>query len=111
MLRVLDPAKAVRHRGWPEDLDLTLPLTLLGDDTSPSAPMLLRITAGAGELTPRPGAQPALVLTSRQFAHWYAGGYRTPAAALLDGVHGEPQSVAQLVRATAEHEPWMPEYF
>lgn len=111
MLRVLDPAEAVRRRGWPEDLDLTLPLTLRGENNSPSAPMLLRIAAGTGDLTPHPGAQHELVLTPRQFAHWYAGGYRTPAAALLDGVHGEPRSVAQLVRATADREPWMPEYF
>ncbi|MFI5864648.1 enhanced intracellular survival protein Eis [Streptomyces sp. NPDC051546] len=111
MLRILDPAEAVRRRGWPEDLDLTLPFTLRTDDGSPSAPLLLRIASGAGELTPHSGERHELALTSRQFAHWYAGGYRTPAAALLDGVHGEPRSVAQLVRATSDREPWMPEYF
>lgn len=111
MLRILDPAEAVRRRGWPEDLDLTLPLTLRADDDSPSAPLLLRITSGVGDLTPHSGKRHELALTDRQFAHWYAGGYRTPAAALLDGVRGEPRSVAQLVRATADREPWMPEYF
>ncbi|MFE6412194.1 enhanced intracellular survival protein Eis [Streptomyces sp. NPDC057837] len=113
MLRILDVAEAVRRRGWPEDLDLTLPLALRshGGDSSP-APMVLRITAGTADLTRHPGARrPELVLTLRQFAHWYAGGYRTPSAALLDGVHGEPCSVAQFVRATADREPWMPEYF
>ncbi|MFJ4741152.1 enhanced intracellular survival protein Eis [Streptomyces sp. NPDC088775] len=111
MLRVLNPAEAVRRRGWPEELDLALPLALRGDHNGPPSPMLLRVTAGTGDLTPHPGARHGLVLTSRQFAHWYAGGYRTPAAALLDGVHGEPRSVAQLVRATTDREPWMSEYF
>lgn len=113
MLRILDPAEAVRRRGWPENLDLDLPLSLRTDADSPAAPapMLLRVTSGAGDLTPHSGGRNELALTPRQFAHWYAGGYRTAAAALLDGVRGEPRSVAQLVRATAEREPWMPEYF
>ncbi|MEU4030630.1 GNAT family N-acetyltransferase [Streptomyces anulatus] len=113
MLRILDPAEAVRRRGWPEDLDLALPLTLHTDADSPAAPapMLLRITSGTGDLTPHSGGRNELALTHRQFAHWYAGGYRTPASALLDGVRGEPRSIARLVRATAEREPWMPEYF
>ncbi|MFF2374922.1 enhanced intracellular survival protein Eis [Streptomyces xiamenensis] len=111
MLRILDPAGAVRRRGWPEDLDLTLPLALRGDDESPPVPMLLRITAGTADLTSYAGSGHDLVLTSRQFARWYAGGYRTPAAAVLDGVHGQASSVARLVRGTADREPWMAEYF
>lgn len=111
MLHILDPAEAVRLRGWPEDVDITLPLMLRATGTGPPAPMVLRIASGAADLTPRPGGRHEATLTDRQFAHWYAGGYRTAAAALLDGVHGEPRAVARLVRATAEREPWMPEYF
>ncbi|MFJ2608409.1 sterol carrier protein domain-containing protein [Streptomyces sp. NPDC087425] len=111
MLRILDPAEAVRRRGWPDDLDLTLPLTLRTDDDSPSAPLLLRIASGAGDLTPHSGERHELALTSRQFAHWYAGGNRMTAAAVVDGIHGEPRAVAELVRATADREPWMSEYF
>lgn len=111
MLRILDPAEAVRRRGWPEDLDVALPLTLRAVEGSPPASMLLRITSGAADLTPDSGKRDEVALTARQFAHWYAGGYRTPAAALLDGVRGQPRAVAHLVRATADREPWMPEYF
>lgn len=110
MLRVLDPARAVAMRGWRDDLDLALPLGLVTEDGERTRRYTLRVAAGTGELAPSSG-EAHLTLTRRQFAVWYAGGYRTAPAALLAGVRGDPQEVARLVRATADREPWLPEYF
>ncbi|MFB6551258.1 enhanced intracellular survival protein Eis [Streptomyces sp. NPDC056405] len=110
LLRVLDLRKAVRLRGWPADADLALPIEVTnhaGDDTSCFS---IRIHDGTGELEPsgRPGH---VTLTQGQFAVWYAGGYRTTAAALLSGVHGDPAAVRQLIHATSDQEPWMADHF
>ncbi len=110
MLRVLDVVEAVRLRGWPDDLDVTIRLEVAGETGDTTERFTLRLTAGKGELAPST-REGALRLTRRQFAVWYAGGYRTVAAAMLAGVHGDPQEVARLVRATADREPWLPEYF
>jgi predicted acetyltransferase len=100
----------VRLRGWPDDLDVTIRLEVTGDTGDTTERFTLRIATGKGELAPS-AREGALRLTRRQFAVWYAGGYRTVAAAMLAGVHGDPQEVARLVRATADREPWLPEYF
>lgn len=110
MLRILDPRQAVRARGWPENLDTAIPLEVAHSAGAEPERCTLRITAGAGDLEPsrRPGR---CTLTSRQFAVWYAGGYRTATAAALAGVTGAPSAIADLVHATAEREPWLPEHF
>ncbi|MFJ4689437.1 enhanced intracellular survival protein Eis [Streptomyces sp. NPDC088789] len=109
MLRILDAAKAVKLRGWPTDLDLTLPLTI----STPARPTTytLRIHGGHGELAPDSGPGHPVSLTERQFARWYAGGYRSPAAAALDGVDGDITGITRLVAAAGGAEPWLPEYF
>ncbi|MEH6373909.1 GNAT family N-acetyltransferase [Streptomyces sp. KLMMK] len=112
MLRILDLPQAVRLRGWPEDLDLTLPLDVVCETGAATQRYVLQITRGAAELAPTASeGGRSLTLTRRQFAIWYAGGYRTAAAAALAGVHGDPQEITQLVRATSDREPWLPEYF
>ncbi len=110
MLRILDLAQAVRLRGWPDDLDLTIPLEVADDTSGTTERFTLRITAGQGELTPST-ADGVLRLTRRQFAVWYAGGYRTVATATLAGVHGDPHAMARFVHATTDREPWLPDYF
>jgi predicted acetyltransferase len=109
MLRILDASKAVNLRGWPRELELALPLTL----TSPTgdSSFTLHVVGGQAELETAPGSKPRLVLTEQQFAVWYAGGYRSAASALLDGVEGSAEDVARLVAATCGNEPWLPEYF
>ncbi|WP_020556956.1 sterol carrier protein domain-containing protein [Embleya scabrispora] len=110
MLRVLDVAGAVRLRGWPADLDMVIPLEVGAEDGEAPERYTLRIASGAGELTPTT-REPRARLTRRQFAVWYAGGYRTTTAATMAGVRGEPGDLAALVRATGEREPWLPDHF
>lgn len=110
MLRVLDAHQAVRLRGWPDDLDLTIPLEIVTDTGDGTRRFTLRITAGIGELEPsdRDGQ---VTLTPAQFAVWFAGGYRNQTAATMAGVRGRPRDLRQLIAATADQEPWLPEHF
>ncbi|MFJ9381118.1 enhanced intracellular survival protein Eis [Streptomyces sp. NPDC101455] len=110
MLRILDLRQAVQLRGWPDDTDLTLPIEVVTEDGKATDRFILRIAGGNGELasTTREGQ---LTLTRGQFAVWYAGGYRSTAAAQLAGADGAPRALAQLLKATADREPWLADYF
>lgn len=110
MLRVLDLKGAVRARGWPDDLDMTIPVEVGADDAEPPERFMLRIKASTGELAPTtcPGG---VRMTRRQFAVWYAGGYSTATAAAMAGVRGDRSDLASLVLATGEREPWLPDHF
>jgi len=110
MLRVLDLQAAIRLRGWPAHLDLTLPLEIDTDHGGPGERFTLRIVSGAGELVPSTRAG-RVRLTRRQFAVWYSGGYRTVTAAAMAGVLGDPTDLTSLVGSTAEREPWLPDHF
>ncbi|WP_329453531.1 sterol carrier protein domain-containing protein (plasmid) [Streptomyces sp. NBC_01724] len=110
VLRVLDLPRAVDLRGWPQHVDLYLPLDIETEDGTKTERYTLRIANGRGELTPG-GSTPYLVLTRRQFAVWYAGGYRSAASAELAGLCGEPAAITGLLMATADREPWLGEYF
>lgn len=110
MLRVLDLEQAVRLRGWPQHLDVALPIEVAADPAHPRQRWTLVITGGKGELGPSTRAG-EVTLTRGQFAVWYAGGYRSAAAAALGGLRGVPDAVARLVAATCEAAPWLPEYF
>lgn len=110
MLRVLNLRQSVRLRGWPDELDLSLPLDIVTETGDATQQFTLRIGAGAGELVPST-REGCLTLTRRQFAVWYAGGYRTATSAALAGVDGDPQALALLIGATHDREPWLPEYF
>jgi predicted acetyltransferase len=110
MLRVLDLGQTVRLRGWPDWVDITIPLEVATETGEAPERFVLRITEGKGELEPST-RQGRLTLTRRQFAVWYAGGYRSVTAAMMAGVRGDSQEVDRLVRATADREPWLPEHF
>jgi predicted acetyltransferase len=110
MIRILDLREAVRLRGWPADLDATIPIEVGTEDGDSHDRFVLRITSGASELSPSRTASQA-AFTRRQFAAWYAGGYRTVTSARLSGVRGTPEALSLLVRATADREPWMPDHF
>ncbi|MGW4289601.1 GNAT family N-acetyltransferase [Streptomyces sp. NPDC004673] len=114
MLRVLDPARAVELRGWPEHLDEEIVLDLAGPDGTGSSRHTLSINAGSACLAPggaRRGRTADVTLTRGQFALWYAGGYRSPAAAVMAGVRGTNSALARLLAATTDREPWLADYF
>ncbi|MFE0063366.1 sterol carrier protein domain-containing protein, partial [Streptomyces sp. NPDC059003] len=110
MLRVLDVRQAVQMRGWLDDIELALPLEVATEDGESTERFTLQISGGKAELTPTTH-EGHLTLTRGQFAVWYAGGYRSRAAATLAGVDADPKPLARLLRATAEHEPWLADYF
>ncbi|MFE1957719.1 enhanced intracellular survival protein Eis [Streptomyces sp. NPDC059479] len=110
MLRVLDLRQAVQLRGWADETDLTLPIEVVTEDGAATERFTLRIADGKGELTPTT-REGRLTLTRGQFAVWYAGGYRSAAAATLAGLNGDPRSIAQLLHTTADREPWLPDHF
>jgi predicted acetyltransferase len=110
MLRILDVEEAVRLRGWPSDLDVTIPLEIGTEDGGSFDRYALRITSGAAELS-RTRIASRASFTRQQFAVWYAGGYRTVTAAQLSGVGCAPDMLSPLIRATADREPWMSDHF
>jgi predicted acetyltransferase len=110
MLRILDVPQALRLRGWPPELDITIPIELDADHSGPPQRFTLRIESGVAELEATT-LEAEVRLTRRQLAVWYAGGYRTTTAATLAGVRGNPRVLATLIGATAEREPWLPDHF
>lgn len=110
MIRILDLQEAVRLRGWPAELEATVPIEVGTEGGDSHDRFVLRISSGVAELSPSRVAG-EVTLTRRQFAAWYAGGYRTATSAWLSGVRGTPEMLSLLVRATADHEPWMPDHF
>ncbi|MFI6883876.1 enhanced intracellular survival protein Eis [Streptosporangium canum] len=111
MLRILDIPEAIRLRGWPADLDATVPIEIENDNGGTGDRYILRITAGSAEISPT-HVQGKVTLTRRQLAVWYAGGYRTATSARMAGVHAASEkALATLVRSTADLEPWLPDHF
>ncbi|MFD4370068.1 sterol carrier protein domain-containing protein [Streptomyces sp. NPDC058486] len=110
MLRILDLRQAVRLRGWPDEVDLALPIEIVTESGEATERYTLRVTAGKGVLEPSTRAG-QITLTRGQFAVWYAGGYRSTAAATLAGVTAPPRTVAQLLAATTDREPWLADHF
>ncbi|MFI9630048.1 sterol carrier protein domain-containing protein [Streptomyces sp. NPDC052042] len=110
MLRVLDPCRAVELRGWPEGADAEIVLDLVAADGSSTDRYTLRVGGGRGELRPG-GGTVDVTLTVGQFAVWYAGGYRSAAAAALAGVCGAPAVIARLLATVGDREPWLADYF
>lgn len=110
MLRILDLEEAVRLRGWPDDLDIAVPVDIEGEDGETWGQYLLEVKGGAGQITKTHTAG-EVRLTRRQLAVWYAGGYRTATAARLAGVDARSAGVLNTLIRTTEHEPWLPDHF
>lgn len=111
MLRILDIPEAVRLRGWPADLDATVPIQIETAHGGSCDRYLLRITEGSAELNPT-NTEGTVTFTRRQLAVWYAGGYRTVTSARMAGVRAKSQeALATLIRSTTELEPWLPDHF
>lgn len=110
MLRILDPAKAVRLRGWPAHLNTTITVELETDAENTWKPYTLHIQNGRAQLTASRD-HPQVRLTRGQLAAWYAGGYRTAASARLAGVTAtSPEALTHLIRTTTDQEPWLPDH-
>ncbi|MFJ3658330.1 enhanced intracellular survival protein Eis [Streptomyces nigra] len=110
MLRILDLEEAVRLRGWPADVDIAVHLDIEGEDGETWDQYLLEVKDGAAQITKTHTAG-VVRLTRRQLAVWYAGGYRTAAAARLAGVDTSSEDALKRLIRTTEHEPWLPEHF
>jgi predicted acetyltransferase len=110
MFRIFDVPEAVRLRGWPDHLNLTVPIEIGAGEGGSVDRYALEISSGRAELSPTriPGQAS---FSPRQFAVWYAGGYRTAIAAKLSGVRGTAASLDSLIHATTEREPWMSDHF
>ncbi|MEU0845712.1 GNAT family N-acetyltransferase [Streptomyces sp. NPDC005962] len=110
MLRILNLPEAVRLRGWPADLEISVPVEIESDADGTWQSYLLEVKNGTGRITATPH-QGDVRLTRGQLAVWYAGGYRTAAAADLAGVAARSEgALAQLIRATTDVEPWLPDH-
>lgn len=111
MLRILDIPIAIQRRGWPTDLDATVPIEIESDSGGSWDRYLLQITAGSAEINPT-NAEGTVRFTRGQLAVWYAGGYRTAASARMAGIRAASDSaLITLIRSTAELEPWLPDHF
>ncbi len=111
MLRILDPPEAVRLRGWPTDVDVTIPIELESDAEGDYTPYVLEVQNSQAHLTASDGHHTQIRLTRGQLATWYAGGYRTPASARLAGVTATcPEALTRLIRTTTDREPWLPDH-
>lgn len=111
MLRILDIPAAVRLRGWPADLDTTVPIEIESENGDAWDRYMLQVTTGSAEISPTHIAG-EVSFTRRQLAVWYAGGYRTVTSARMAGVRaGSEEALATLIRSTAEREPWLPDHF
>ncbi|MEU9900747.1 enhanced intracellular survival protein Eis [Streptomyces phaeochromogenes] len=111
MLRILSIPKAVQLRGWPPHLDLSIPIEVTDSSAGTTHTYLLHIQAGSAEI--RPTSRAAQVsFTGRQFAVWFAGGYRSATTAHLSGVRcTSPQALDAIIRSTTDREPWLPDQF
>ncbi|MFD3381959.1 MULTISPECIES: enhanced intracellular survival protein Eis [unclassified Streptomyces] len=111
MLRILNLPEAIRLRGWPADLDLSVPIEVEGESHNTSDRYLLHIEAGSAELRPT-SREAAVSFTRGQLAVWYAGGYRSTTTARLSGIEcTSSQALTNLIHATTDQEPWLPDHF
>ena len=111
MLRMVDAARAVRARGWPDHLEGSVDLEI-ADPVCPwnAGPQRLVISGGQARL--EPGGTGAVRLDSRGLAVWYAGA-ASPAVLRRGGLltGGDPQTDAFLQAATAGPAPALHDYF
>jgi 8-oxo-dGTP pyrophosphatase MutT (NUDIX family) len=86
----------------------------------PSSPLELSAMGGPQvdylvpllDLHNRTPVRATVTFTPHQLAVWYAGGYRTATAARMAGVQADSETaLTALIRATADHEPWLPDHF
>ncbi|MFB7597619.1 enhanced intracellular survival protein Eis [Streptomyces sp. NPDC056160] len=110
VLRILDLCRAVQERGWSDEVKVSLPIEVVAEDGMKTERFLLRVADGKAELS-RTSRDGRVTLTRGQFAVWYAGGYHSAVSAALSGVSGDQAAITQLVRATADREPWLADYF
>ncbi len=110
MLRILDIPEAIQRRGWPNDLAITVPVDIESEHGGNWESYLLEVKGGTAQIT-ETRTQGDVQFTRGQLAVWYAGGYRTAAAARITGVTAKSDEIlTQLIRATSDFEPWLPEH-
>ncbi|WP_199550158.1 enhanced intracellular survival protein Eis [Streptomyces sp. N35] len=111
MLRILNAPEAIRLRGWPADVTTQAPIEIQSESGNSWDRWMLQVKDGKAELTPTQ-IEGLVLLTRRQLAAWYAGGYRSATSARMAGVQAvSEKALRTLVRATADLEPWLPDHF
>ncbi|MFJ6650594.1 enhanced intracellular survival protein Eis [Streptomyces sp. NPDC091290] len=110
MFRILDLQEAVRLRGWPDHVDIAIPVDIESENGETWDQYLLEVKGGAAQIAKAHTAG-EVRLTRRQLAVWYAGGYRTATAARLAGVDARSEDALKRLMCTTEHEPWLPDHF
>lgn len=70
MLALLDPPAAIAARGWPDHLDVAVPLSITSPDGT-SASKVLEVRAGEGQLTP--GGEGRVRVDLGALAAWFTG--------------------------------------
>ncbi len=110
MLRLLDPAAAMRQRGWALGLAGAVELELR-DDLFPENEGRWVLEVADGEATLEPGGDGRIKLDVRQLAQLYTG-YQTPAALARTGLlEGPPEDLATAAMLFAGPQPQLPEMF
>ncbi len=110
MLRLLDPAAAMRQRGWAEGLAGAVELELR-DDLFPENEGRWMLEVADGEASLEPGGGGRLKLDVRQLAQLYTG-FQTPAALARTGLlEGPAEDLATAAMLFAGPQPQLPEMF
>ncbi|MFJ3658372.1 sterol carrier protein domain-containing protein [Streptomyces nigra] len=110
MFRILDLQEAVRPRGWPDHVDIAIPVAIESENGETWDQYLLEVKGGAAQIAKAHTAG-EVRLTRRQLTVWYAGGYRTATAARLAGVDARSEAALKRLMCTTEYEPWLPDHF
>ncbi|WP_395372675.1 enhanced intracellular survival protein Eis [Streptomyces tubercidicus] len=111
MLRILDIPEAIRLRGWPAELTTTVPIEIENATGDGWNRWMFQVKAGSAEIAPT-HIEGQAIFTRRQFAVWYAGGYRSATSARMAGVQAVSQiALTALVRCMGDLEPWLPDHF
>lgn len=110
MLRILDPARAVRARGWNETAADEIVIAVTENKKDAGRCYRLRVEDGQGELEPT-NARAEVEVSRGNLAAWYAGAFDSVNALRMAGVQGETSILRRLIRVVGDQRPFLPDIF